>query len=254
MLSKKQIDAILSSLVADGLSPFMIKCIRSGCLALSLFVIPQFSIAQRYVDLVLSVLWADKNYGAIHQADAGVSYCSYVANPADGYIPTAEAWDELRDNDNCAWTWVQRKDSKGHVVWGYKIASRKKGFENNSIFLACVGYKEIFRYGQPEVVEFGGMKTVKTQKTLPDGTIVESVKTISPDAPNDFDPYGDFGSQYNYYEETVKFHPRSGAYLVASEEIAEFLSVEKSGIGQRELYVGSWHYDICGSIRLVKSR
>ena len=48
-------------------------------------------------------------------------------------MPTKAEQDELRDTDNCTWTWTTQKGVKG-----YKVTSKKNG---NSIFLPAAGYR-----------------------------------------------------------------------------------------------------------------
>ena len=48
-------------------------------------------------------------------------------------MPTNAEQDELRDTDNCTWTWTTQKGVKG-----YKVTSKKNG---NSIFLPAAGYR-----------------------------------------------------------------------------------------------------------------
>ena len=50
------------------------------------------------------------------------------------HIPTDAEWEELRDTDNCTWTWTTKNG-----VNGYKVSSKKTG---NSIFLPAVGYRD----------------------------------------------------------------------------------------------------------------
>ena len=49
-------------------------------------------------------------------------------------MPTDEEWAELRNTDNCSWTWTTIDG-----VNGYKVQSNKSGYKNNWIFLPAAG-------------------------------------------------------------------------------------------------------------------
>ena len=49
-------------------------------------------------------------------------------------IPTDEEWSELRNTDNCSWTWTSIDGVKG-----YKVQSKKPGYTDNWIFLPAAG-------------------------------------------------------------------------------------------------------------------
>ena len=83
-----------------------------------------------YIDLGLSVLWADSNIGAENPGDYG-DYIQWGEWDKDIQVPTLGQMQEL--NDNCTWTWM---DVNG--VKGYKITSKTNG---NSIFLPAAGYR-----------------------------------------------------------------------------------------------------------------
>lgn len=87
------------------------------------------------VDLGLSVDWTVCNSGASLPTDTGskFSYNEGRENCPDGFaVPTAEQWEELiRD---CKWTFSELDGAKGFVV-----KSRKKGYEDRSIFLPAAG-------------------------------------------------------------------------------------------------------------------
>ena len=51
-------------------------------------------------------------------------------------IPTDEEWTELRNTDNCSWTWTTIDG-----VNGYKVQSKKPGYTDNWIFLPAAGYR-----------------------------------------------------------------------------------------------------------------
>ena len=49
-------------------------------------------------------------------------------------IPTDVEWSELRNTDNCSWTWTTIDGVKG-----YKVQSKKSGYTDNWIFLPAAG-------------------------------------------------------------------------------------------------------------------
>ena len=55
-------------------------------------------------------------------------------------IPTDEECMELRNTDNCSWTWTTIDG-----VNGYKVQSKKSGYTNNWIFLPAAGYRSYDR-------------------------------------------------------------------------------------------------------------
>ena len=62
-----------------------------------------------------------------------------VALGGNWRIPTDEEWTELRNTDNCSWTWITIDG-----VNGYKVQSKKSGYTDNWIFLPAAGcrYKD----------------------------------------------------------------------------------------------------------------
>ena len=56
-------------------------------------------------------------------------------------MPTRDEFDELRDNNNCTWTWTTVNN-----VSGYLITSKKAGYEDRSIFLPSTGYRSYTYY------------------------------------------------------------------------------------------------------------
>lgn len=88
----------------------------------------------KYIDLGLSVLWADCNIGAAAPEEYG-DYFSFntATNFLNVSVPTIDQWQEL--TDKCKWEWVEQKG-----VNGYRVTSKTNG---NSIFLPAAGY----RYG-----------------------------------------------------------------------------------------------------------
>ena len=51
-------------------------------------------------------------------------------------MPTDEEWQELRNPDNCSWTWTTIDGVKGR-----KVQSKKSGYTDNWIFLPAAGYR-----------------------------------------------------------------------------------------------------------------
>ena len=58
-------------------------------------------------------------------------------------MPTDAEWTELRNTDNCSWTWTAIDG-----VNGYKVQSKKPGYTDNWIFLPAAGcrYDDGFYY------------------------------------------------------------------------------------------------------------
>ncbi len=54
----------------------------------------------------------------------------------DWRMPTEAEFDELRNTDNCTWTWTTLNG-----VSGYKVQSKKSGYTDNWIFLPAAGYR-----------------------------------------------------------------------------------------------------------------
>ena len=59
-----------------------------------------------------------------------------VALGGEWRMPTDEEWTELRNTDNCSWTWTTIDG-----VNGYKVQSKKSGYTDNWIFLPAAGYR-----------------------------------------------------------------------------------------------------------------
>ena len=51
-------------------------------------------------------------------------------------MPTDEEWTELRNTDNCSWTWTTIDG-----VNGYTVQSKKSGYTDNWIFFPAAGYR-----------------------------------------------------------------------------------------------------------------
>lgn len=84
----------------------------------------------KYIDLGLSVLWADCNIGANTPEEYG-DYYKLDEIPKEYEIPTIEQYKELINN--CNWKWTIQNG-----VRGYKVISKKN---DNSIFLPAAGHR-----------------------------------------------------------------------------------------------------------------
>lgn len=92
-----------------------------------------------FVDLGLSVLWAESN-ASIYSSDfCEWSNVSYGLSQLEGWsscsLPTQEQFNELINK--CNWEWTEE-----NYVYGYKITSNVTGYTDNSIFLPAAGYIE----------------------------------------------------------------------------------------------------------------
>ena len=61
---------------------------------------------------------------------------AYVNWGSSCRMPTIDEFTELRNSDNCTWTWTSQTTSSGSSIYGYKVSSVKNG---NSIFLPASG-------------------------------------------------------------------------------------------------------------------
>ncbi len=95
-----------------------------------------------FVDLGLSVLWAEINSGATVAADYGNYYAWDNRNSAVSdwgsscSVPTCDQLYELKDD--CNWQQATQTNSSGQTINGYKVTSKTNG---NSIFLPFAGDK-----------------------------------------------------------------------------------------------------------------
>ena len=124
-----------------------------------------------YVDLGLSVMWANMNVGASAPEECGTYFAWGEIETRDSYdndnylygtnnlgnglnisgtehdaahvnmgnawrMPTKAEMDELCSNDNCKWVWTTRNN-----VNGFLVTSKKAGYTNKSIFLPATGLK-----------------------------------------------------------------------------------------------------------------
>lgn len=64
---------------------------------------------------------------------------AHVIWKGDWRMPTPEEQQELVDN--CTWTWITAKDTRGRDLSGFKVTSKKDGFKDRFIFLPAGGYK-----------------------------------------------------------------------------------------------------------------
>lgn len=83
----------------------------------------------RFVDLGLSVKWADMNMGAKSSIENGLYFAWNDVTSDDGRLPSEGEMRELMEQ--CNWEWVN-KDGK----MGYCVRSRVNG---NEIFLPAAG-------------------------------------------------------------------------------------------------------------------
>ena len=102
----------------------------------------RYLVNDRYfVDLGLSVLWAETNVGASSEAEYGSYYKWSETQSAlsSGWsscrLPTNDEFAELINTANCSWNWTTESSVKG-----FKITSKKEGYTSNSIFLPASGY------------------------------------------------------------------------------------------------------------------
>lgn len=84
----------------------------------------------KYVDLGLSVLWADCNVGASSSTEYGNLF-AWDKIPKDIEVPSIEQMRELKDK--CEWEWTTKNEVKG-----YTVTSKTNG---NSIFLPAAGFR-----------------------------------------------------------------------------------------------------------------
>ena len=163
--SNKRVAKVLSTgtIVTVGVGTCIITAsigdLQSSC---SVIVVPD---NYEYVDLGLSVKWATRNVGARKTEEYGVYYmwgeigpysCYSDYTPNSKYknktildleddvahmkwgnewrMPTIEEFNELRNTDNCTWSWTTQNGVKG-----YMVSSNKAGYEDCSIFLPAAG-------------------------------------------------------------------------------------------------------------------
>ncbi len=98
----------------------------------------------KFVDLGLSVLWAETNvgvtdsyncYGGFYEWRSNLSSINYEWSSAS--LPTKDNFEELFNSNNCDLVWKYENNA-----YGYKITSKVSGYEGNSIFLPAAGYNE----------------------------------------------------------------------------------------------------------------
>ncbi len=105
-----------------------------------------------FVDLGLSVLWAESNaskYGSGYYGDNLYQWNDVMSGQNDlnsfssdwssCSLPTQAQFEELINN--CSWEW-KGEWASGYNVAGYKITSNVTGYTDNSIFLPAAGYIE----------------------------------------------------------------------------------------------------------------
>lgn len=62
---------------------------------------------------------------------------AHVKWGGDWRMPTKAEWEELLDRKNFTWKWIEQNGVKG-----YKVISKKAGYDGNSIFLPATGIYE----------------------------------------------------------------------------------------------------------------
>lgn len=55
-------------------------------------------------------------------------------------MPTIDELKELKNTDNCTWTWYSSGNSEFNGVAGYKVISKKSGYSDKYIFLPAAGH------------------------------------------------------------------------------------------------------------------
>ncbi len=80
----------------------------------------------------------DPSYGTVDDKTVleAMDDAASVALGGKWRMPTDEEWTELRNTDNCSWTWTTIDG-----VDGYKVQSKKSGYTDNWIFLPAAGYR-----------------------------------------------------------------------------------------------------------------
>lgn len=66
---------------------------------------------------------------------------AHVRWGGDWRMPTDAEWTELLNSNNCIWTWYGSGNTEFGGTAGYKVTSKKSGFESNFIFLPAAGYQ-----------------------------------------------------------------------------------------------------------------
>ena len=88
----------------------------------------------------------DSSYGyngytdtrTVLEADDDVAHVKWGG---DWRMPTDAEWSELLNSSNCTWTWYGSGNTEFGGTTGYKVTSRKAGYEGMSIFLPAAGYR-----------------------------------------------------------------------------------------------------------------
>ena len=57
-------------------------------------------------------------------------------------MPTKADWDELLDNKNCKWNWIDAGNTEFGGIAGYKVTSQKEGYKDRFIFLPSAGCRD----------------------------------------------------------------------------------------------------------------
>ena len=101
----------------------------------------KFRTSGEYDNVKFSKYNTDSNFGQVDNKTVLDSEddVAHVKWGGSWRMPTAEEWDELRNN--CTWTWYDSGNTEFNGVAGYKVTSNKDGYTDRSIFLPAVGYR-----------------------------------------------------------------------------------------------------------------
>lgn len=138
----------------------------------------------KYVDLGLSVLWADRNMGAITPEEYG-NYYKWDQIPKDYEIPTIEQYKELITN--CDWKQTTQNGAKG-----YKVISKVNG---NSIFLPAAGYRNSI---DPSNIIFSNYQGYYWSSSPCEANILRSYYLIFNSG------YVNWNNDYHFYRQPVR--------------------------------------------------
>ena len=115
---------------------------RSIAFLISIFCCGMTYSQGKTVDLGLSVLWCESNYGATSVEDVGdhLSWheCDSKQDKNGCRMPNYQEIEELLTK--CRWTYVRNFNDKN--IDGYIVSSNVSGYEGNYIFLPCAGLYE----------------------------------------------------------------------------------------------------------------
>lgn len=120
---------------------------------------PETEDSINYVDLGLSVLWADCNQTAA--SSGGNGFMRLDSELCSTYqIPTLDEWRELQQE--CTWTWVQEYNGMS----GYIVSGTKEGFTDKQIFIPADGVIEDSTLTQKNIEGNYASSTASFDKSL----------------------------------------------------------------------------------------